>query len=177
MKLFGKSFVAVLLIVCVVPSVSAGNFKEWLLGSGAKAPEPVQLDVSSAQCMKCHNSKDSGHITVKHADSPMQFTASGLQTNHPVGMHYGNYALNQPASFRSRATLNPKIMLAGGRVTCISCHEQKEKDVSTANAARTYGNVLAASGGSLSGLDMCTSKKTLTVGPKTSDLCMSCHTM
>ena len=107
----------------------------------------------------------------------MQFSVSGLQSNHPVGMNYDKYAVSQPASYRPRTRLNPNIRFANGQVTCISCHEQKDGKEGAVHAVGSRAGLVTASAVSVSKKDMCTSKKTLTVGPKKSDLCMSCHTM
>jgi len=179
MKVFDKLLAYTLLTLCVVPVVSAAGFSEgfknWLLEPQASElvakADIVRLDAVSAECMQCHNSKDSGHIILKSANSSMQFAASGRQSNHPVGMNYDEYVVRQPASFRSRAMLNPNISFSNGQVTCVSCHEQKDRKELSYTGLSSAGNV------HLSKKEMCTSRKTLTVGPKKSDLCMSCHAM
>jgi len=185
MKIIGKSLVYIILSILVIPSVSAGSFSEsfknWVLGPEASASviqsEPVKLDNASNECMQCHNGRDSSHISIKSADSPMQFSASGHQLNHPVGMNYDQYADSQPASYRPRAMLNPSISFANGDVSCISCHEQKSKEEITKQNIDLHTGFTTASVGVISNKDRCTSKKTLTVGPRASDLCMSCHAM
>ncbi len=185
MKITGASLVYILLSILVVPSVSAGtfsaSFNSWLLGPQTSAAvikaEPDKLDTASAACMQCHSDRGSGHITIKSADSPLQFSASGRQSNHPVGMNYDKYVVSQPASYRPRTRLNPNISFANGQVTCISCHEQKDGKEGAIHATGSNTGLVIASAVSVSKKDMCTSKKTLTVGPKKSDLCMSCHAM
>lgn len=187
MKVIIKSVILVLLNIALVTPVSAGSFsnsfKSWVLddGSGASAAktETIRLDLSSAECMGCHNGKDSGHIVVKSANSPMQFTASGRQSNHPIGMRYDDYASSDPTSYRSSATLDPNIRLVGGRVACVSCHQLKD---SRANARHgisidPYQKVSAVTTGSQSDKKAYSSKMTLTVGPRVTDLCMACHTI
>jgi len=180
-----KSFVSILLsMFAIAPVVSAGDFSEsfknWVLGPQASAAvvklESVSLDAVSAECIQCHNGRNSSHIAIKSADSPMQFSPSGRQSNHPVGMNYDKYVVSQPASFRSRSALNPNINFANGQVACISCHEQKDRE-EIVNGHGSYTGLTLVSSAPASKKDMCTSKKTLTVGPKKTDLCMSCHAM
>lgn len=185
MRNTGKSLIYIMLIMFAAPSVCAGtfsaSFQSWLLGPQASSAviktEQVRLDAVSAECMQCHNGRDSSHIAIKSADSPMQFSVSGRQSNHPVGMNYDKYAASQPASYRPRSRLSPKISFANGQVACITCHQLKDSNEYESHNAGSFQKVSTASVASVSGKDMCTSRKTLTVGPKKSDLCMSCHAM
>ncbi|MDH5356663.1 MAG: hypothetical protein OEY09_19645 [Gammaproteobacteria bacterium] len=184
MKLITQSFVFVLLNISVLTPVSAGSFsdsfKSWVLDDETSAPaaktETVRLDVSSAECMGCHNGKDSGHIVVKSANSAMQFTSSGRQSNHPIGMRYDDYAANDPASYRSSATLDPNIRLVGGRVACVSCHQLKDRSGNTPHGV-SFDPYQKVSTRSLSNNNAAASTMTLTVGPRVTDLCMACHTI
>ena len=179
MKKVCKIYLFFLMVIVTSPIVSADSFnnrfKNWLLGPEANTPvaisKSVKLDAVSAECMQCHNGRDSRHVVVKSADSPMKFTASGQQSNHPVGMDYDRYVTSQPASFRPRAALNPRIGFINGQVGCISCHEQKSRE------ERAYNGLTATNAVAVPKKEMCTSRKNLTVGPKKSDLCMACHTM
>lgn len=184
MNSVAKSFVSILLCLFATAPVSAGNFSEsfknWVFGSQANASvvrlETVSLDAVSAECIQCHNGRDSSHIAIKSADSPMQFLSSGRQSNHPVGMNYDKYVASQPASYRSRNVINPNINFANGQVGCITCHEQKDKG-DVADSHDSYVGLSVVSSVPASKKDRCTSKKTLTVGPKKTDLCLSCHAM
>ncbi len=182
MKVIRQSIVCMLLIISVTPTVSAGSFKDWLLGPQASVQvqkaELVVLDTVSEECMQCHRNRGSSHIVVKSADSPMQFSVSGRQANHPVGMNYDQFVVSQPASYRPRSRLNPNISFANGQVTCLSCHEQKDNERGRLHAGGSNTRlVVMARVVSISANDMCTAKKTLTVGPNKSDLCVSCHAM
>ena len=104
MKVTIQSIVFVLLTISGLPTGLAGSFsdsfKSWVLDgeaseSVAKA-ETVNLDASSAECMQCHSGGNSGHIVVKSANSAMQFTASGRQSNHPIGMKYDENTSSDP---------------------------------------------------------------------------------
>ena len=185
MKFRIRTVLIVLAVMCISPSIYAGSFndsfKSWLLGPEANATvikvNPVSLDSVSSECMQCHNGRESSHITIKNADTPVQFTASGQQSNHPVGMNYDKYVSSQPGSYRPRAMLNPKIRFAIGQVTCISCHELKDKKERAMQGSVALSGEAGASALPVSKKELCTARKTLTVGPRKSDLCMSCHNM
>lgn len=185
MKVIIKSLVFVLLNIAVLTPVSAGSFsdsfKSWVLDddtSETKA-DTVNLDIASADCIQCHNGRDSGHIVVKSAKSAMQFTASGRQSNHPIGMRYDEYASSKPASYRSRNTLNPNIRLVDGLVSCVSCHQQKDRSQGARHGVGIdpYMKVSNTAIGSASVKNIESSKMILTVGPRATDLCMACHTI
>jgi len=182
MKVIIKSVIFVLLNIAIVAPASAGSFsdsfKSWVLNGEASASvtkaETVNLDASSAECMQCHDGRSSGHIVVKSANSAMQFTASGRQSNHPIGMNYAGYAVSNPASYRSRATLDPNIRLVSGRVACVSCHQAKEYGESARHGLDSY---LKVSTVAVSNRGINSTKMKLTVGPRVTDLCMGCHTI
>jgi hypothetical protein len=185
MRVIIKSIIFVLLNIVIVTPVLAGSFsdgfKSWVLDEGvsvsvAKA-EPVRLDAISAECMQCHSGRNSGHIVVKSADSAMQFTASGRQSNHPINMKYDDYATNDPNSYRPRSLLDPNISLVNGKVMCISCHQQKNNKASTQYGFGFNKELSSGSFIPVSTKAACTSKKTLTVGPRMTDLCLACHTI
>ena len=187
MKVIIQSFVFVLLNIAVLTSESAGSssdsFKSWVLDDGSSASaakaETVRLDVSSAECMGCHNGMDSGHIVVKSANSAMQSTTSGRQSNHPIGMKYDEFASSDPGSYRSSATLDLNIRLVGGRVACVSCHQLKNTRGNARHGISIdpYLKVSAVTSGSVSNKNTAFSKMTLTVGPRVTDPCMACHTV
>lgn len=128
-------------------------------------------DSQSAACMQCHNGSGGKAVALKHADTAMSFTSSG-SANHPVGMFYSQYASKQPHSYVNPSRLDARIQLENGQVTCTSCHGVK-RPVATITTADLLSAVddLSSAGAS------CTSTKTLTTGPNTSSLCMSCHAM
>lgn len=185
MKVIFKLFIFVLLNILVLTPALAGSFsdsfKSWVLDERANVPmskaESVNLDTASAECMQCHNGSNSSHIVVKSASSVMQFTVSGRQSNHPIGMRYDEYAASDPNSYRARGLLDPNINFVNGRVMCVSCHEQKNNRESALFGYDSYSTLSTASLVSVSTRAACTVKKKLTVGPKISDLCMSCHTV
>lgn len=162
------SFIIISLLVYGVFGAEASsfneNFRSFILDETETATKPVTIDGVSQQCMSCHNGSLGSHIQIKDATRPMQFSSFGSRA-HPVGMQYVNYAAQRPHSFRERATLNPQIQLIDGRVGCLSCHKVKQNKVlATAKQNTTDATI-----------NTCTPSKTLTVGPRYTDLCLSCH--
>ena len=153
MKVIFKSFIFVLLNIAIVTPALAGSFsgsfKSWVLDEGANVlvtkAESVNLDTASAECMQCHNGRNSSHIVVKSASSAMQFTVSGRQSNHPIGMKYDEFAASDPNSYRPRALLDPNISFVNGRVMCVSCHEQKNNRKKISNGYNSYAGLSTAS--------------------------------
>jgi cytochrome c peroxidase len=156
---------AIYLSSLISTPVSAGSFRDWLLGSEAQAStkgiEDIQLDSIAQGCMECHNGGVASHITVKNANAPLQISGM-MNVNHPVGMDYNEHAYRKPRSYQSSVSLDPNIRLVDGRVSCVSCHQLKD-DEPQQMAAVQIGNY------------NCSASSQLTVGPKETDLCLSCH--
>lgn len=172
-------------ILCVAvftsPALFAGSFgdsfSKWLLGSEAEASmlrqgQPV-LDEVAEGCMQCHNGMRATHIVVKHADSPLQLTSSGMQVNHPVGMSYDDYAVRKPRDYVPRFSLDPDILLVNGQVSCVSCHRLKE----IVEAGWTVDSRLDEMQLSHALVEDCTASGELTVGHGETELCLGCHNM
>lgn len=83
------------------------------------------LDAYSRQCLACHdgiNAKDSVNVT------PSQDRAGGWSSdrhrNHPIGIEYNRPFRDRTLSkLRPASMLPPKVLLPGGRVSCVSCHD------------------------------------------------------
>lgn len=165
----------------------AERFRNWVLDADTQTvevamqaeealPATPRLDPVSAGCMGCHGGDQGRGIVIKSADAPLQFSPSGHQSNHPVGMNYEEYAAAQPAGFHPRARLNPGIDLVNGQVGCGTCHRQQGTSTPAHGADPAQGMRLAVADSSDPG-QRCTATPALTVGPRTSDLCMACHAM
>jgi hypothetical protein len=153
------------------------KFRSWLLGSTAQAAtlngylsEP---DGIAQGCMRCHDGSRAGHITVKDANAPMQFSSSGLQVNHPVGMNYDEFATTKAGNYTPRFSLDSNIILVDGKVTCVSCHRLKETEESDNFFEARWDENRSAR----EGTENCSSTRDLTVGPRETDLCLACHSM
>ncbi len=152
-------------------SVNAGSSLNFILeGQLSSTFQPsVELPTNSeaATCMQCHNGTNAEAIIIKDAETAMSFTSHG-STNHPVGMFYNTYVRRSPDDYVAATSLDPRIKLENGQVTCVSCHETKQtllqKDVASLKERNSTINA-------------CSSKKTLTTGPGRTRLCLSCHTI
>lgn len=139
----------------------------------AIAPTTVTLpsNSQSAACMQCHNGNRGTAIRLKHADAAMSYS-NHRNVDHPVGMSYTQYASRQPHSYTKPSQLDSRIQLENGQVTCTSCHGVKQTlpEITSATLLAAVDDLSVNGAG-------CTSTKTLTTGPDTGSLCMSCHAM
>ena len=152
------------------PATSSSNFgssfRNWVLSSDATPPargmEFAQLDAITRGCMECHNGEGgASHIALKSADMPTQIMGS-LSANHPVGMDYNALAYREPYSYQSTASLDPRVLLVDGKVGCVSCHQLRMGEFQKLASVQMNRSRCSASG-------------QLTVGPRETDLCLSCH--
>ena len=169
----GITAIIILTFFASNPCLAAGSgskFKDWILAEEVQAiEEETSIDDLSEQCMRCHNGSHGKKIVNKSAGAPMQFTGS-TSANHPVGMNYRNHAANNPRSYIPLEALDKAIRLVNGNVACISCHVPK-KDMQVASAG-----FIKVGGLSSDETDpFCTVTNQLSVGPRATDLCLSCH--
>ena len=171
MKSLQSSAVIIVGLLSAMPAFAEGfsaKFRKFVLGTEintyvADAAKP-EFDAATKRCLNCHDGDKAIPIVAKDANAPMQFR--GRQTiNHPVGMRYGDYAQKVKARLRPQGSLDEKIKLVNGRVSCISCHMLRE---ATADGeVQTYARSIE--------LDRCTAGSDLTMGSRETDLCLGCH--
>ncbi len=85
----------------------------------ARARLPVQeIDGYSQRCLDCHTDR----LSLRGEAIRAAFTASNGtgMVNHPIGMRYTHADLER--DLRSPAALPAAILLPGGQVSCLSCH-------------------------------------------------------
>ena len=170
-----------LLNLATAQAVFAGSigdrFRNWLLGSEVQASTledyHPELDRIAQGCVQCHDGARARHITVKEADAPLQFSSSGVQVNHPVGMNYDYYSTSRAGNYRPRASLDSNIILVDGEVTCVSCHRLKETEESDDFIEARWDENRSVR----AGIESCSASKELTMGPRKTDLCLACHSM
>ena len=159
----------VLGVLSVTPITQASSFQDFILDEGVSLTRSSTAQIlensKSASCMQCHNGTSAKSVSVKHADTAMTFSSHG-SSNHPVGMFYASYAQKSPASFVAAASLDSRIKLENGQVTCVSCHQTK-----------SHNTEVAMIDDQKQELEKCDSSKALTTGSSQTRLCMSCHAM
>lgn len=94
-----------ILIVCSLVS--------W--ASFAQTTTSFRVDPVSMECMSCHD-----------RDVPTD-VSPWSRTNHPYGIDYEAYATLpwNIGRYADPDDLDPSIRLPDGRITCVTCHEQK----------------------------------------------------
>ena len=144
----------------------ADALRDFVLGAEAKASVADVgrvLDSVARGCLQCHDGSVASHVSVKSADSPLQFDGF-RNANHPVGMRYDDHYRRQPTSYRARALLDPNITLIDGMVSCVSCHRLKTDSPTRPHEQQATLAVRAS----------CSASSDLTVAK---NLCMACHTL
>lgn len=167
-KVKSSCVIATFWLFMAISTAQASSFREFILGNETPRIVEMATNSESASCMQCHDGSNAKSVAVKHADTAMTFTNHG-SSNHPVGMYYAAYAQKDPASYATPASLDTRIKLENGKVTCISCHETKKSSSHEASLSsiKQVANVA----------NTCTSTKSLTTGPSQTRLCMTCHSM
>ena len=171
-----KIILTTFLYLCFTTPAIA-DFKSWLLEASPATPvvktnkTNIDLDQSAKTCLSCHNGTYATHITVKGANSPMQMRGF-MTVNHPIGMFYDEYVQHKPKAYWPRGILAPEIQFVDGRVTCVSCHQLKDRRANS--HTQSSGGFRTVSLNS-NNAESCLSSKHLTAGPRQTDLCLTCH--
>lgn len=85
------------------------------------APSGQLSDTYSIQCMSCHGDKAEATGGLVSIDSTNVVRHSSGSMNHPVGVDYAKASAF--GGYRPVSQLAPEIILPGGQISCISCHE------------------------------------------------------
>lgn len=86
------------------------------------AVQGSRLDSYSRQCMDCHGgSGDNRDSRTTRVDQNMVVRHGTGSLNHPVGASYAEAV--KFGGYRAAPKLSQKVMLPGGLVSCVSCHE------------------------------------------------------
>lgn len=84
----------------------------------------AKVDGYSLQCMGCHGA--AGDPRAASIDRNMVVRHGSTSLNHPIGASYDK--ASRSGGYRPAARLSRKILLPGGLVSCISCHEGYSKN-------------------------------------------------
>lgn len=91
----------------------------------ARVERPTtSMDAYSAYCAECHET----YVSLPNDGIRAAYTANngtGMM-NHPIGSIYGS--VTGRSRFRPAAALPKDILLPGGRVSCLSCHDGYSRD-------------------------------------------------
>lgn len=115
---------------CISGAVRRIKFMIWLpmallglLGDGHRLQAAIltdSLDQYSLECLVCHaGSGEPGQLGIESDVS------AHVYVNHPIGVIYASF--EQSGSFRAQSLLMKRILLPSGKVSCISCHDDKSK--------------------------------------------------
>ncbi len=83
-----------------------------------------QLDPCSRQCMECHCGK--GESGATRVDLNMIVRHGASSVNHPIGANYEK--ASRFGGYRPAAMISKSVLLPGGLVSCVSCHEGYSKN-------------------------------------------------
>lgn len=92
------------------------------LGSKSQGQEE-KLDAYSRQCMECHGEKGGDKAPAVVRNMVIRHGTSSL--NHPIGASYAK-ALKF-GGYRVQSKISKKILMPGGLVSCVSCHDGYSK--------------------------------------------------
>lgn len=163
---FWKTTIGAGLLIMITICNLTDIFRGLVPSSEAHATtQRSQLSTTSLsyQCISCHDGSVGQKIMLKSADTPLKFTGH-INTDHPVGMRYSEYAQREPRSYVNPTRLDNRIRLENGEVTCISCHQTNVNQVTTVTGQIPVDIDCMATGA-------------LTVTSKRTGLCMSCHVL
>ncbi|GAB4294197.1 MAG: cytochrome c [Desulfuromonadia bacterium] len=98
---------------------------EFIFATG----ERQTVDSFSSDCMSCHDGMNAPYHDVRIRNGARRggLSLETVLASHPIGMHYGSAAYEN-RSLRGVDELDPNIILADGRVGCLSCHNMLNPD-------------------------------------------------
>jgi predicted CXXCH cytochrome family protein len=79
------------------------------------------LDTFSTGCIVCHDGVVTPMKKLNFRNNP-ESRMQMISGKHPIGMDYARYAAVN-GDLRRPEQLNPKLVLIGGKVSCVTCHD------------------------------------------------------
>ena len=83
-----------------------------------------RLDAASRRCLGCHDGVTGSDTVIAAAGMPQRGFVGDRKRNHPVGVAYRPQARRRAeVPLKPTALLPVNVILPGGQVSCISCHD------------------------------------------------------
>lgn len=154
-----KSISFVLMLLLASAGYAATGIELNQSGKGSS----LGADRETLGCMQCHDGVLADDVELQlHGGGSGK---AGLHLGkHPVGMDYGDYVKAAPVDYRPLASLSDRIQLVDGRVSCVSCHQTRQKGESI--VAVKLNNTAE---------NFCRVYSQINTGPGQMGLCQSCH--
>jgi predicted CXXCH cytochrome family protein len=84
----------------------------------------LDVDAFTIQCMGCHG--NFGELQGASIDAKQILRHAGNSVNHPIGKRYSDSF--QKGRYKPEASVNQRLFLPDGRLSCVSCHRGYTKD-------------------------------------------------
>ena len=87
----------------------------------------VRLQATTRSCMVCHDGTSGTGVDTQRPDAAPS-TLSAMHRSHPVDVDYAVAQIRKPSLLHPAAALPPSLVLPGGLVTCVTCHDGASRE-------------------------------------------------
>jgi predicted CXXCH cytochrome family protein len=84
----------------------------------------MRQQATTRACLGCHDGTSAAGVEVRRAGA----STSRMHDSHPVDVDYAMAELRRPSRFHTLASLPPSLVLPGGKVTCVTCHDGASRE-------------------------------------------------
>jgi len=99
----------------------AREVSQCALGRTARA------QATTRTCMGCHDGTSASGVDYQRGDAPPSML-SAMHRSHPVDVDYATAEMRKPHLFHPAASLPASLVLPGGKVTCVTCHDGASRE-------------------------------------------------